>query len=159
MGKDNSFNITENLTIAAWIKGDGPGGGFGLIKSQAPAEYQYSLYCGGGGPAPNAVAFYYSGEHEFEVSDSAACDNTWHHVVITKTSMGVLTFYIDGQMGGSRYGITLTSRPDAPLRMGSRIDSSYSFFGNIDEVVLWNRALTAEEVQYFYNNGNTRRPR
>jgi len=46
-----------------------------------------------------------------------------------------------------------------PLNIGSHFSEAYNFFnGSIDDVAIWNRALTEEEIQAVYNQGAVEPP-
>ena len=84
-------------------------------------------------------------------------DGNMHHVAVTvvrnSTTGGHL--YIDGQVvlefnPTSEPG-NLTPTPAQPLRIGNHASDYYSYFkGKIDEVAIYNRALSAAEVQAIF---------
>jgi hypothetical protein len=79
-------------------------------------------------------------------------DGSWHFIVVTidRDDTAGLKFYVDGALVGTG---NPTIRPNSlsnsyPLRIGSRSSSISGLFnGSIDEVALFNRALTAQEIQ------------
>jgi hypothetical protein len=83
----------------------------------------------------------------------------WHYVVITYDGL-VIRLYIDGELVASKY--TYYAIPDntgtQPIRIGA---NSYQlleipnglFIGNVDELRIWNRALSASEIPNAYNKG------
>jgi hypothetical protein len=78
-------------------------------------------------------------------------DNAWHHVVYTKDGINH-TIYVDGAPD-----LSFTTYADisqiSPLFIGLRWNRSNSpswFNGTIDEVRIYNRALTADEVHQLY---------
>ena len=81
--------------------------------------------------------------------------NTWAHCVFTWDGT-TLTFYLNGSTSGvskavdSALTMTATSRT---LRIGAEVSSSNVADGLIDEVGLWNVALTSGEVSELYNGG------
>jgi hypothetical protein len=86
-------------------------------------------------------------------------DGKWHYVVLTYDG-SALRFYLDGKQLTWR---PISSAPETsgtmPLRIGanSLTESGY-FVGQIDEVRVWNRAVSASEVSSQYQSGtfNTR---
>src|SRR5206468_8278596 len=79
-------------------------------------------------------------------------DTNWHHVAVAKSG-GAVSFYLDGVADvPATYdpGFTFTSN----AAIGDNPDNpGVSFFGLIDEVSIYNRALAREEVQAIVNAG------
>jgi hypothetical protein len=65
----------------------------------------------------------------------------WHHVVYVKTSSGT-TLYLDGELGGANTATVSLSRD----HLGSYADSETPL-AVLDEVVLYNRALSPQEIE------------
>jgi prepilin-type N-terminal cleavage/methylation domain-containing protein len=89
---------------------------------------------------------------------SVMTTENWHHMGVTRTS-GVITFYLDGisysginvNNAGAPLDQDLTTAD--PLKLGV-LDSSSEFLdGNLDDVRIYNRALTSTEITQLYNNG------
>jgi len=85
--------------------------------------------------------------------------NTWYHIAGTIVDNGKLKIYLNGSLVGS--GDMLGSRwsDDSPNAAIARSYESqglpgYAYFnGTIDEVRIYNRALTAQEILRLYNMG------
>ncbi len=84
-------------------------------------------------------------------------ENRWHYVVVTKSNNSV-SFYIDGNIKhtavhGSGQNLT-SSRFSIGLAKIHSTNSGYEpFKGEIDEVRIYNRALSAAEVSALYQSG------
>ena len=76
-------------------------------------------------------------------------DGTWHHAALVVDSGGG-RLYLDGNMiatnswSGTKGAVTTT----APVTLGNLADLTIPLSGDLDEVTLWNRALTANELNY-----------
>ncbi|UCF42457.1 MAG: hypothetical protein JSV99_07585 [Planctomycetota bacterium] len=82
-------------------------------------------------------------------------DDTWHHVAATGDRDGYLIFYIDGvQAGQSNISGKGNIDSTANLYIGweERHSTVTYFNGIIDEVAIYNRALSAEEIQENVHN-------
>jgi len=90
--------------------------------------------------------------------------NTWYHVVFMSTGSNY-KIYINGVEGtytvsiGANNGrwndLVTTTNADTSIGALKNNASYISYYsGIIDEVGVWNRALTLLEVQELYNNGN-----
>ena len=80
--------------------------------------------------------------------------NQWHHIVATYSNITeTIKIYIDGVEDISRvlpgFGDMATNADN--LLVG--IESHDGFSGIIDELAIWNKALTATEISSLYNNG------
>lgn len=78
----------------------------------------------------------------------------WHNVVHVFSQNGTntnLTVYIDGAQVGTTISAATSSMNLASLNIGAARNGIRVFDGMLDEVAVWNRALTLEEI----NNANT----
>lgn len=93
------------------------------------------------------IDFFYSGnDHQ---STTAIIENMWNHFCIV-CNAGAVSYYLNG----SPDGVSSSGLGYNPNIMG--IDpSSDTFGGNIDEIIVWGRALSASEVLSIYNIGAT----
>lgn len=89
--------------------------------------------------------------------------NTWTHFVVSlDLEGGVCKLYVNGVenlLGSDALPSgNVNSVPTLQARIGANIQGSPGEFfnGYIDEIGFWDRAITADEVTYLYNNGNGR---
>ncbi len=77
---------------------------------------------------------------------------TWHYYAAVWTATEI-KFYIDGVLIGTTTNSAGSVGNLGQFRIGTRgFQAPYTFFkGQIDEVYIWNRALTESEVQELYN--------
>ena len=82
--------------------------------------------------------------------------NNWYHVLVTRSiESGLFTMYINSQItsqvSGFNYSFTNTN---LPIRIGDQSCTSPepNFDGKIDDIAIWNRMLTNEEIVSLYNN-------
>ncbi len=95
-----------------------------------------------------------NGRDYFVTSPNTYNDGNWHYAVLTYDGSR-LRLYVDGVEVAS---LNTTAVPDynwnTPLTIGKDSNSNSRYFtGDIDEVRIYNRALTAQEVSDAYNNG------
>ncbi len=95
-------------------------------------------------------------------------DGIWHHVVAMRRDGTDLRVYVDGveDMGVTNHGeATIAADDDLSgiTQHNAHIGANYHhgnnevqkfFRGLIDDVALWNRAITEEEIAYLYNSGD-----
>jgi hypothetical protein len=85
-------------------------------------------------------------------SSTFIADNQWHHVAVTCIS-GLIQLYLDGQPTAT----ALQMNPNISgtnKALGANIDNSGSnnFNGALDDIGIWNRALTQQEITDLYNS-------
>ncbi len=79
-------------------------------------------------------------------------NNVWYFVTVKKQST-MYSIYVNGTLinSGNLTNITLTN-----LSFGNRSQLNFQYFdGKLDDIGLWNRALTQEEITGLYNATNT----
>ncbi len=78
--------------------------------------------------------------------------NSWSHVVFILNDANEASIYVDGDVVGSGNFSTACDTHDRTLMIGKSVRSqNQSFEGKIDEVRIYDRALTTAEVQQIYN--------
>ena len=76
--------------------------------------------------------------------------NTWQHVAVT-LSGSTLTWYVNGKSTGTTSGIAGITASTSNLAIGKSISRNGQYFkGLIDEVRVYNRALSANEIAMQY---------
>ncbi len=142
----------QDLTIEAWIRRSSTErasyatGGHGAIVSCGWGGYFFWLH-GSGYLQFNRLGDYSS------LSGPSIADTEFHHVAVTKSGTTV-TFYLDG-IAYTAPAYSGTFSFTSGVGIGFRPDNKdNSFLGTIDEVSVYNRALTANEIQAVYTVGN-----
>jgi hypothetical protein len=74
----------------------------------------------------------------------------WYHVAVTRSG-SAYTLYIDGVPVITEHDYRTIPDPNVPLTIGR--SEHYYFDGQIDEVEIFNRALSAGEIAAIYNAG------
>jgi len=149
LDKPPLLNISYPMTIEAWIKRDSYNTGTADdIICHGTRGYVFWL----SKAIPNVVCFGYQGGG---VPNSSMCsittiqDNLFHHVAVTHNG-STAKIYIDGQLDNSG-PMFPTFQNDLPLWIGGCKDYHSEYFdGIIDEVSIYNRVLSAEEIKADY---------
>jgi hypothetical protein len=123
-----------------WSVGEGP----------ADASIQAHIY-----PDGRVGFFLEDGRHDVLLTATETMDaGTWHHFAVS-WSPSVVELYLDGKQVAREIGVRAMQQGNLPeLRFGSGPASqdTTSFNGWLDEVALWDRALTPIEVQQQYRS-------
>lgn len=83
--------------------------------------------------------------------------NVWHHIVFTADAItGISKFYIDGLLTDTIAGTGGGTLSTEIWNIGRKSISAFDgFCGKIDDIGIWNRALTQEEITGLYNTLGT----
>jgi hypothetical protein len=142
-----------HITVEAWVKRSGSPGSWRYIvgKYLLGAWGSYGLYSGDGG----GLSFYIGSSSYFVlspvVSPSDIWDGQWHHVVGTYDGSKV-RLYLDGAEVGAGTPTTISIYyTEGDLSIG-RYGTSWYYSGLIDEVVIYDRALSPEEIKQRYSS-------
>lgn len=76
----------------------------------------------------------------------------WYHIAITRSGSTFL-FYINGSLVSSNTSTVVIPTANAPLTIG-QAEGSFNFNGMLDEIHIYNRALSSSEIEGIYNAGS-----
>lgn len=85
-------------------------------------------------------------------SNATVNDDEWHHGVFTRDGLS-LKVYVDGTLDNTVVANTLADVSNStPLKIGDSVCAN-DYVGDLDEVRVYNRALSAAEAKRLYNMG------
>jgi len=166
VSSNSALDVQGELSISAWFVMDG-----GTGPGAPPRLVEIRGAYGGGGNAGYVLRTY--GNSQTSRSFEARCYSNsgnsnlgvaqtsevpaleWHHITFTASqSSGISRFYVDGQLIDE----TVTSDSFDPfdynnnnLFIGAEPNLAGKWGGSIDDLGIWNRALSAEEVSNVFN--------
>jgi hypothetical protein len=124
-----------------------------LITGNIGNEY---LSLNGNNPvyiSAGTVGKYYDGKTGL-FSNIFLNDNNWHHLILIHNYQNsIASLYIDGDLNGTLSSPNFSSDPNiTQLAFGSSViyAASQTLFGQLDDIGIWNRALTEEEITSLY---------
>ncbi len=159
-----SLDTTGDMTVMAWVRRIGY------------ANPHQTVFCKGAGYVPNDEPTVFSMRFEFDITEfvfedsngnnvilngPAFEDSMYHHYVYVRQG-NTHTLYVDGFLFNND---TFTNPPASttglPFTIGAQYhnptnssnDYDFYFHGEIDELMLYNRALSNSEIQAVYNAG------
>lgn len=152
-----SIAPTSAMTVEAWVKpASTPGSSTNyqlVTKGSYGAMTGYRFYSAGYGAAGSLQFEVGDGSQRLTVSSGSTKLNNfshWYHVVATYGS-GTAKVYIDGnQVGSASLSLSSIASTGGILSIGSGSGGGEYFDGSIDEVKIYNRALSADEVANNY---------
>ena len=146
----NALDLTTALTLEAWVYPTVAGGGStwrNVLIKERPGGEVYNLYASVDTDRPSVyvVRAAQTGTPLDATGTAGLPVNTWTHLAATYNGTTLL-LYVNGIQVGSRAvsGALLTST--GALRIGGNSVWGEFFQGRIDEVRIYNRALTAAQL-------------
>ena len=79
-------------------------------------------------------------------------DNLWHHFAGVRITNGY-QLYVDGQLAGTRSETARNSDNSYPLKIGTAETGAFGFIGLVDELSIYKRALSSNEIAAVYAAG------
>jgi len=165
LGSGGSLNLTGAMSISLWVKANNAAGGVQDILSKgsvgsAPSAEQYSMHLNQFGGESDAVFEISNGSSKASVAsaDNSISNSLWYHIVGTYDGSSVLCLYINNVMTGchtvSGFGALNQENYSPEIGTNSYFPSQF-LSGSVDDVRIYNRALSPSEVTSLYNLGNT----
>ncbi|ANS03283.1 BNR repeat-containing glycosyl hydrolase [uncultured Mediterranean phage uvDeep-CGR2-KM18-C269] len=154
-GDSTVLDIRSAITIEAWIKPSKLGvNHFIITRDDGSSDRQYKLYVW----TNNKVYFdiYLDGGNKKEtLSSTSVTLDTWSHVVATYDGSNQ-KLYFDGDLEDDDAETGLIDNDDTSFTIGAQEDGVSAFNGSIDEVRVYNRALTLAEITKNYKHGKAK---
>jgi hypothetical protein len=146
------FDATTDVTIQAWVKRSALGDIHTIVDKRDALHDGYYFFFAGSG---NGLGF--SLNNVLVYSSSGIGDTTnWHHVAIVADRDAGAQMYIDGSPDGDPVDISSAGDLDTTydLFIGRKTYEDARYYpGNLDEVAIWNVALSAEQIENLYDLG------
>jgi hypothetical protein len=159
----------SSLTVSSWVKtGSTQSSWQGSIVSKgnsAPTrELSYEMVVRGSLDTTNVgkVGFFFgngTGNSQTNIySDAIVTDNMWHHIVGVADRNGNLKIYIDGKLQSTQTSISTYSTQSLNnslnFSIGSAPQNYYFFNGLLDDVRIYNYALTPTQIKNLFNENS-----
>jgi len=154
-GDESEFDFTGgSMTVSVWctaaaldtswqcLIAKGEGNGWRMHRRSSELEFAWT---GGNGDTP---------VHGTEIMIGTDPE-TWYHVVgVTDGVTGIESLYIDNVEVATKEGAVLEDRANR-MRIGENPDAlGRGWNGKIDDVAIWARALSAEEIAEIWDEGD-----
>jgi hypothetical protein len=151
-----SFTNTQSFTVSLWLKTTsikanmlpfmkyqyGANNGYFFAMNHTPAGY-----CAGAG-----IASFMVGPGSPACAASAINNDAWHLLVGIYSGAGnTVTLYVDGVLQAKTGARVSDAAVGAPITIGGI--PAYAYEGAIDDVRIYNRALTQEEITGLVREG------
>ena len=148
---------STNVTISCWVWNSGStASNSGAFVNVGNGGNGYGIGIGSnrfdnGTPGTKIVVLY---EGVRWIPTTTDLGTGWHHVVLTINGSGVPAVYLDGSLAGGTMTGTPPNAPTGSTVIGSSASGTARYYkGSIDDVRLYNRALSLSEIIALYGTG------
>lgn len=154
---DAEFQLAaRDFTIQAWVR----------YNSLAGEQVVVEKWTGMSGPgwtftklASHQYRFHLSTPVSLDTSLPSMAPGHWYHLIVVRRGP-TLSILVDGQARATALvGTAANSETSAPLLVGRRHQQDGRVFatnGQLDEVAIWQRALSDDEIAWLYQSGQGR---
>ena len=149
------YDVTAEVSLLAWVKATTvPNWGRVIDKSQwQTTGFDLVLTQNVGLPR---LEFFVNNTTSLADATTVVIDNEWHFIAGTFGNK-TIHVYVDGQMEGQAQSVgQVDMNPnDWPIMIAGETSSNggQQFFGTIDEVAMYNRELSEQEIADIFENG------
>jgi hypothetical protein len=148
LANEPAFDLSSAITVDAWAKLTGSTADFAAIVAKGDSAWRLQRHSN-----TNFAAFGTTGliDNADLVGTTNINDGQWHHIAgVFDGSTKYL--YVDGVLEASASVTGTIALNDAEVRIGDNSEQTGRFWnGLIDEVEVFNRALSASEIQSIVN--------
>ena len=141
---DSVFDLTNNLTIEAWVKPNQLSGVQRILTK--PDAYGFGL-------SGKRIRFTTYPHQDYDTREIEQLgDNKWHHLAVVLDSNNDASFYVDGEFIESISGNQLANKNQSPCQIGvgqqPGVQKQIEFWkGNITHVRIWNCTRCQTEIK------------
>jgi len=152
----SDFNFgTGAFTYSMWVKKNASATRYDLLSTKSGSFQDATLFIN----SDNTIKLFTRDTTgtvtKTVTSNSTPSSSTWFHVVATRDSAGVLHMYINGTTDGTPVtGATQDLSTGTGFDIGENQSVASQLDGTLDDVRIYNRALSADEVERLYNLGH-----
>jgi len=137
----------QELTISAWIKPYWVAGYGDIVSNRDSGNYNWFLYQH---TTDGSIQLYASGAEN--KSTYIPLNNVWTHIVATVNSSGSYNLYANGTVVQQNASYVYNAYTSTELSLGDYGANGWPWSGNLDELMIFTRALSADEVVRLYQS-------
>jgi len=153
-GNEATLQMVDNLTVEAWVYWTGETGSYDTILARGG-------HVAGGFSVTirnnlDEIWIFKNGGSDYFTTGLTLNKNEWNHIAVVKYANDELKVYLNAGTPATTTGFDIsTPVSDLSVRTGFWDDywgGGHRFNGIIDEVRIWDGALTAFDIEYSYAN-------
>ncbi len=144
IGNSTAFDFTDRMTITTWIKANFLDNDATIVGK---GEGSWSLKRVG---STDRVVFSLTGVEPNVESSTGINDDRWHHLAATYDG-SMVSIYVDGVLNSQEAASGSIALNSADVWIGANSENSGNDYrGLIDDMIIYNRVLSADEVLDHY---------
>jgi chitodextrinase len=141
----SSLDLTNAMTLEAWVRPTLVTSWRTVILKEQPGDLVYALYANESGNTPGAHA-YLGGDDRRATGGARLTANVWTHLAATYDG-ATIRLYVNGAQAATAAYAGAMAASARPLKLGGNAIWSEWFAGQIDDVRIYRRVLTAAQIQ------------
>jgi hypothetical protein len=146
-----AFELTDNLTLAAWVKREQVGHFDPILckdghQPNGTSHFEFRIEGEGSSARDCPALYFYAGGWHGGPASVPILDTDWHHLVVSYDGAQIV-FYIDGAEAGRLSENTPLLPGNEPVQVAVAPAADFlRLNGSVDEVRIYGRVLTGSEV-------------
>jgi hypothetical protein len=149
---------TDNFTISSWVKFDTLPTSTNemIIYNELGSSNRY-VRLTTRGSQPNILFRYGNASNNYLYGSTTITTGVWYHVAVTYSTTEGIKLYLNGSEDASASYLALDRAAFTDASIGAYDYAGTQLFyldGNIDEVAIWNTALSEGTIEAIYNTTN-----
>jgi hypothetical protein len=147
------IDLQDTATISVWVYPVGTSGALVDKSMDAISNSGYTFIYNNSNPWGLYAHVGWSGNtnNNILLSNNFISLNQWHHFVLTLNN-GIAKIYVDRILVYTQTGVNSTTQNNDILLFGKSVWGGNLFNGKLDDIGIWNRALTQQEITNLYNS-------
>ena len=141
-----SLRLTTTMTLEAWVNPSSVTSEWRDVVYKADDNYYLMATSANGGLPAGGASFGNTSATTEAFGTSTLTANTWSHLAVTYDG-ATIRLYVNGTQVSTRAKTGSFTASSNPLQIGGNLVYGQFFTGLIDEVRVYNRALSATEIQ------------
>ena len=155
----STLSPSGDMSFAAWVKGTTVDGAFIVIMNKDAVTSNRQFTFAIDNYKYPRLYFFSSSGYSGRLSNTKVMDGNWYYIVATYTaSNGLINFYVNGSLANGTQDATTSGGMNsgtADMWVGYRsYGSATRMYGNYDQLAIWNKLLSTDEISLLYNSGN-----
>lgn len=157
LGTGPSIGSSGDFAVSVWFKSADTNGGYIVSQRDSDSDgYAGGYYLGinsAGRPLFHIWSWYYS-DSRVATGTNIVNDGQWHHLAGVRRSSQSIHLYLDGQLVATNTAFSYSMYGTISTYVGAnKRDNNNFLMGTVDDLAIWNRALSPREVSSLQRRG------